>query len=387
MYSRRYLKFILCSSIALIALLAIRPIFVSLISAQSEPAPNLIRLAYFYKPPPSQEEQELVIDTSDTVILTRRDEWFRDEIVRKSDSDPILQYLLFERIHDPCGIAARGPGASCDCDERVNANNVGWNSDDVCMLINDHADWFLRNQDDDVFYLDDYVFMDIGKPGWQSFYLDRIRTSQLEFGWNGIFLDNVRGTINRFETLDQVVPAYPTDESYVVATEGFLKFLYETYFQPNDVPLYANLRSMPEENNEVWTAYLHYLDGAMDEFWAIDWGYEYLSPEEWELSMQRAIITQEMQNEFIAVTHGEPDDLERQRFALASFLLITDGTASFRYSNVRDYASPVIYDNFEYGLGAPISLRYREGENWRRDFENGYVTANPTTNEAEIIVR
>ncbi len=342
----------------------------------------VVRLSYFYKPPASEEEQQSVISHFDTIILTRKDEWFRDEIYDSTGRNA-LQYLRFETIHDPCGLATQD---HCDCDKEPFSNNVGWESDDVCRIRDEHPDWFLKNTDGNVIYLEDFVFMDIGNPEWQQFYLSRVLQSQEREGWHGVFLDNVRGSLDHIRLLDQTLAKYPTDESYVNATANFLQFLDEAYFQPHDIPLYANLRSMPTNDaHQTWLRYLTYLDGAMDEYWAIDWGPGYLAPADWEYSLETATLTQQEGDEFIAVSHGEANETDRQRFAFASFLLITDGTSSFRYAD-GNYREVLLYNNYLLDLGQPLGSRYQVGEMWHREFERGYVVVNPTLNLAKIVV-
>lgn len=345
---------------------------------------NLIQLSYFYKPPDTPDEQAMVIAQFDVIILTRRDEKFRDQILTYTDKE-VLQYLRFERIHDPCKLA-QNVDQQCGCDEDPFANNVGWEPFDICHLRDDHPDWFLRDENGDLVYIDDTVFMDIGNRDWQEFYLLRVRQSQEKEGWHGVFLDNVRGGIEHFERIDVTIPKYPDDASYIEANMDFLEFLYTSYFAPNDIPVYANLRSMSLDDNETWLQYLQYLDGAMDEFWAMDWGPGYYSVDEWELGLERALLTQAASDHFIAVTHGTADESQRQTFAFASYLLITQGNASFRYAD-DGYNEVLVYDNYFYELGQPLGNAYEDDGIWKREFDHATVIVNPETHEAEIVVK
>ena len=89
-----------------------------------------IKLSYFYKPPWDSEGQQQVIEHFDTLILTRNDEWFRDQLLEDADVNS-LQYLRFEQIHDPCRLGAT---KSCECDESPFSNNVAWKRDECWKL-------------------------------------------------------------------------------------------------------------------------------------------------------------------------------------------------------------------------------------------------------------
>ncbi len=88
----------------------------------------------------------------------------------------------------------------------------------------------------------------------------------------------------------------------------------------------------------------------------------------------------------VLVSQGGKSDLQLQRFALGSYLLITNGNASFRYANADSYLQAWVYADYDLKLGNPLGPRYLDGNAWRRDFENGYVRVNPLTGKAVIAV-
>ena len=91
-----------------------------------------------------------------------------------------------------------------------------------------------------------------------------------------------------------------------------------------------------------------------------------------------------MGKDIILVTQGNINDLQRMQFGLASFLLVNNGQAYFRYSNDAAYRNLWWYSQYETDLGQPLGPRYPDGESWRRDFERGYVSVNPAKHTAEI---
>ncbi len=88
----------------------------------------------------------------------------------------------------------------------------------------------------------------------------------------------------------------------------------------------------------------------------------------------------------ILVAQGPQGDMALQKFAYASYLLLADGNAVFRYTHSDNYRDLWWYENYELDLGSPLGVRYQEDGGWRRDFAKGYVTVNPESHEAEIVV-
>jgi hypothetical protein len=337
----------------------------------------LIRLAWFTNVP-RKDDILNVLQWFDLFIFHRNEEERRDLMISMGARGPILQYLLFEAIHDPGS-----------CTDKPNANQVAYLPGDFCTISGQHPDWFLLDKqgqriliedDDDTFYL-----MDPGNPNWRSFFLDRIIQIQEDPNWNGIFLDNVPVTLAFQEQSGYLPAAYPDDASYQTAVQGFLKYLDESYFRPKNKLLFANLVS--RRDDAAWVTQLNYLDGVMHEGWAIDWPDGYRSPEAWEKQMALAEQTQDMGKTIILVSQGNRDDTTLQRFAFASYLLINHGSAFFRYANSDKYRNVWLYDDYALNLGTPLGPRYPDGETWRRDFTNGTVSVNPETHEVEINIK
>lgn len=224
--------------------------------------------------------------------------------------------------------------------------------------------------------------MDPGNAEWRAFWLQRAQRAQEELGWDGVFLDNVDASLEKHE--DHGLKDYPTNASFQEAIAAFLETIYNSYFLPNRRPLYANIITL--DDVEVWFRYLNFLDGAMVEAWAVDWRDGYRWPDRWEEHMQMAEQTQEMGKEAILISQGYRDDTDRQRFAFASYLLVTEGRASFRYSRANHHQEIRFYPNYGFDLGLPLGLRYQDGDLWVRDFERGQVRANPETHQSTIHV-
>jgi hypothetical protein len=337
---------------------------------------RLVRLVWFYRPLEDINDRNYLAENFDYFILTGgADEPMRDWLIQTGVNRPIIEYLSFGAIMDPKG-----------CDEQPWGNNVAYKVGDFCDISEKHPDWFLldltgkRLHDNAGFY-----HMDPGNPEWQAFWLQRAIEMQEQKGWNGVFLDNLDAGIGRFLKEHKTMPAkYIDNTSFSNAVEDWLAYMRNNYFLPKNRPMLANITYVDDE--QVWFRYLQYLDGAMDEQWAVGWGNDYLDPAEWEKHLTLAEKTQEMGKDIYLVSHGEEADLDRQKFAFASYLLISSGRAYFRYTRYDMYEVVWKYPSYTVDLGQPKGPRYQENNQWRRDFTKGSVTVDPATHKAEIIL-
>ena len=86
----------------------------------------------------------------------------------------------------------------------------------------------------------------------------------------------------------------------------------------------------------------------------------------------------------ILVAQGGENDVSRQEFAFASYLLVADGHTVFRYAHHSMYREIWWYENYQFNLGAPLGPAIKDGSTWKRTFENGIVTVYPTNQTANI---
>jgi hypothetical protein len=336
--------------------------------------PNpLIRLAWFYKPP-EDRQLDLVAQNFNFFILTYKDENERDQLKAQGVTAPFSQYLLFLVINDPG-----------DCQETPIGNQVAYKAGDFCMISRDHPDWFLLDQNGNrIQGSGDNYYMDPGNEGFRQFWLERAREMQETYGWDGLFLDNVEASQAKIVD-DGTRPAqYPDDKSYTEAVYGFLSYIRQNYFKPQGKPMYGNIVSV--DDDAVRKRYIQQLDGVMIESFATDWSDGYRKHDDWEQQMNLAQSVLSQGKTLILVSQGDENDLNRQKFAFASYLLVADGNAIFRYANSDSYREVWLYDDYKLDLGKPVGKRYKSTGEWRRDFSNGYVVVNPQKHTAEIVM-
>ena len=344
--------------------------------APSPAAPVDIRIAWFYKPISDEELFQLASHYT-FFILTRNDETERDELLALGIPKPVLQYFRFDVIEDPGS-----------CEDQPFRNQVAYQPGDFCRISEEHPDWFLlnrygrrisENESNKVYYR-----MDPGNEGWREFYLQRVMENMADANWGGVFLDNVEVSLARLESRGQFPIRYSDDQSYRAAIQGFLHYMRDGYFKVNNRLIFANLIGARNESEHL--QYIDVLDGTMHEGWSVSKANGYYSRKKWETQLTIAEQMQEAGKSIILVSQGDKDDVQKEKFTFASYLLINQGKAIFRYANSDHYNEIWWYDNYVLNLGQPLGPRYKSGNRWYRDYENGRVMVDPGKHEAEFLL-
>lgn len=337
--------------------------------------PNeIVNLAFFYKPP-SNSDAVTLANNFNTVILTGGDENFRDQLGTNGFGSPIPQYIRSEGIQNP------GNCTSSPANNQI-ANKAG----DFCSISQNHPDWFLLDTNGNRMKTSPtstYYRMDPGNAGWREFFVTRLLETQQQKGWAGLFLDNLEAGLSEIQR-DGITPAkYPDNVCYQAAVRGFLQYLYQNYSQPYNRPVIANIIARPDD--AIWYDYIQNVSGAIQERWSVGWSSnEYVSENKWKSDMALAENTQSQGKFIVLIAQGDKADSNRQNFAFASYLLISNGKAAFRYGDEDIYGEVWLYSNYNVDLGSPLGARYQTGTSWRRDFTNGYVVVDPVNHTATI---
>lgn len=332
-----------------------------------------VNLAYFFKPPSNSDA--VTIAGFGSVVLTAGDEQFRDQLVANGFSSTIPQYVRSEAIMDPG-----------DCTSTPYKNQIAFKAGDFCDISRNHPDWFLLDTNGNRIRVggSNYYRMDPGSAGWRQFFVTRLVEMQQQRGWSGLFLDNLEAGLNQIQLDGATSPRYPDHASYRAAIRGFLQYLQQNYSQVYNRPIMANIIARSITDETTWMEYVQYMNGGLTERWAVDWREtNYLSESNWLADLALAERTQSQGKYIVLVSRGYATDTNRQKFAFASYLLISNGKASFRYAT-RDYRQVLLYDNYRVQLGTPRGARYQVGTTWRRDFTNGYVIVDPINHTATI---
>ena len=348
-----------------------------------------LELSWFYKPPVDGTSTQTMATQFQHFILTRNDEDLRDHLRAAGVSTPILQYVRFDAIEDPCD-------GQCPCKAMPWRNQVAWEPGDFCEILSNHPDWFLRSKAGDLIAVKTghqrHLWMDPGNPGWRAFWLNRVKMTQKELGWQGVFLDNVQASLGQFTKENIALSNYPNEANFQTAVKGFLDYIRNIYFIPEKRTLEGNIIFLPwGQEKVIWKYFLASMDGAMLEDFAVGWhSGSFKTSQDWLNQIQSIEESQRMGKHVTLVAQGDQEDLGRQTFALASYLLSNEGLASFRYTDSHGHYNQFWdYDGYQTARHLGRSLKPREKLEtgiWRRDFENGYVTVDPDNHQGQIIL-
>jgi hypothetical protein len=333
-----------------------------------------VNIAHFYKPPEGMDATTAV-NSFGPIVLTNGDQTYLQKLKDSGFAFSVPEYFRFDAIQDPGGCAATPSN-----------NQVAYEVGDFCSIGENHPDWFLLDTNGNripVTSGGEYYRMDPDNAGWRDFFLSRVVASQEQHGWTALFLDNVEGGLGSFQAAR---PAkYADDAAYQAVVAGFLHYLDLNYSQKYGRPIMANL--VASANDSVWFTYLPYLEGAMKERFAVAWDEtSYLSESKWLRDLEQVERALAEGKYLILVSPGNQSDSDRQNFAFASYLLINNGNAAFRYSTDDAYREVWLYNNYQVNLGTAVGPRYWDGSIWRRDFQYGYVMVDPVNHTARIEV-
>jgi len=328
---------------------------------------DFVHLAWFSKPP-EEVFVPILAEQFDFFILTHKDETERDKLREFGVGKPFLEYLLLLEIQDPG-----------DCDLEPYGNQVAYQTGDFCRIFREHPDWFLRDISGNLIYISEKsVAMDPGSSGYREFWVKRAIEMQSQYGWDGLFIDNIEGSLKKILGNASLPAKYRNDKEYRYAIEEFLSYIRGHISSQ----LIGNIVST--DKPAVWHQYSNHLDGFMIEKFAVDWSDGNLAVDEWLGQINLIEDALHSGKTVILVAQGRQADVKRQQFAFVSYLLVNNGNAAFRYASSDDYRSVWLYPNYDMDLGLPLGPRYRINKEWRRDFENGYIMIDPVRHTSEI---
>ena len=357
-------------------------------------------LAWFHKPPQDGTTAEQLAAQSSYIHFTgAADIPFRDELRSAGYKGRILTYTGMNSIEGP-GPYADG-SQPCDANYTPHDNQLAFFKGDFCAYINGHESWFLHNGAGQRL-VDDYFgsgrityMMNPADPGWRAFAMQRLTYIKDVWFYDGVWLDNVDLDLTRMtselKNSDGKVREYSTDAAWKQASAGWLADARKTL--GDNYPIWGNLVG-GGLRADAWDAYAPYLDGAMDESFAVKWLDGWRSTEQWQAQIQRAGRWLAAGKGLVMVGQGAQDDTDRMRFSLASYLLVAQGDgaqSTFRYTRYDTYYEQMwLYPEYDTArqLGAPTGTCSEVSPGlWRRDFQRGYVQVDLSTHQGSLVLR
>ena len=301
---------------------------------------STVQLGYHYKPTQDGTSAATLARQAAFIVLTKNDESFRDELRAAGYQGKILQYILANEVDGPA------PGADCDNAFEPWQNQALNRPGEFCSVADPTEDWFLHNGDGERLYAryqDRYYYrINPASPGWRAFYLARLKShlygdeANAPLGYDGFFFDNVelgsRTSQDELRNSDGRIREFEDEAEFRAAWRGWLEYMRDG-LGPG-VPLWGNMVAGRHKSDE-WNEYLPFLDGGMNESFAT--GYRGLTREQQTNDLEQAEYVLGQGKGFYAIGQGDQDDLQKQQFALASFLLITqpDQPFYFRYTRAQ----------------------------------------------------
>lgn len=332
---------------------------------------------------PSVAHQLEVGTHFDATIMHHLDEYIVEDWRDAGMSGPFLMYIRSEAIDDRMNLV-NVPNPLL-CGYQPFRNNAAYVSGDICDIRDNHPDWFLRDINGNVIRTGDgFILMDMSNPGWRAFFVERLGglldANQI---WDGVHLDNVSASLKNVGNV--TLRDYPNVDAYTAAIENWIAFLYTTFFQPRGEIVSANITHL--SNHAVWYRYMRWLDIGQNEGSFVGWNDDYISVSQWNAQLVLAETTLAQGKAVIFTSQGEGVGT-RHQFAYASFLLIANGQAWFRYADASHYALYIEYPIYELQLGSPLGPRrlLPDGVTWERIFQRGTVRVNPVTHIGTITV-
>jgi Hypothetical glycosyl hydrolase family 15 len=342
---------------------------------EADEGPPTARLAWFYSAPVDGTDAGGVAEIADEVVLTGgSDVSFREKLRAEGYSGRVLQYVDLPY--------ARGSTDPNDATFTPWDNQVAWETGDFASLIHPRETWFLhgptgqrcseRVDPNGVKYL-----MNPISPGWRSFVVERLRWALTNWGYDGIFLDNLwRAPVAKLTGVCGGTPReVASDAAWRRASAELVRALRRLGY-----PVWAN--------TDGPGVYGRHLDGWMFEAFAGSWNGGYQSEQDTLEVLTLAERDTREGKDVILVAQGGRDDVARVRYSLGAYLLVAGPTVSFRYSSVdgRAYESLWSYPEYELSLGNPDGPRqFVSGSLWRRRFEDGYVEVDFATRATRIV--
>lgn len=342
---------------------------------------------YFYNTPRAPLTVDIVARRADWITLSGRGTSYPQALLAAGYRGLILRYYTAAEIEGPPTTNSSGP---CDVSYDPLGNNVADVPGMFCREIHPHEDWFIHNGRGERLYLEWFpgrrtYAINVCHPDVRRYMLTRL--SERRGGVHGLFLDNVEISsykLNRqYRNSDGVTREYRDEAQFQACWSGFLAALAP--LRANGGQLWGNLVCDPSQVN-AWDAYLPHLDGVLSE--AMFTGYQPLTPQRYATMLAKVERALSLGKGVVSAPRGAYNDPERHAFALASYLLTTDGERAFlRYGPDGHYRDWPDFPTYHLDLGRALGGRYAEGSGWRRDFERGSVFADPVTVQGTIAVQ
>ena len=244
--------------------------------------------------------------------------------------------------------------------------------------IANHPDWFLRDQNGNVILgpgsTSNYV-MDVGNPGYQQACAANAAALAKQYGFDGVFLDQIDIHLGWELPGGVQVPEYPTQASWTSAMNSAVSYLGSA-LRAQGLLSFGNVSWTGSA--ATWEQLVSHIDGVEEESWT-DGGLG-LAQQVPFWSRKFSTLAWAAANGKYEILHSYNGSEAGNTFGLAAMLLAANGRASYATSNTNYTFSENWFPEYDSArlLGAPAGP-YRVLSNgvYERPFSNGIVLVNP----------
>ena len=289
-------------------------------------------------------------------------------------ANPRLKVWVYKDLSGVRSDDCTGPSGSCGAcaqgvsDEIYLSSGMGY-----CWVKRHHPDWLLdaagTGRPLEFRSYPQTWETDYGNGSYQRQWIQNVLSDVRHHGWDGVAVDNALTTADAYG----VAARYPTDAAVQAATYSALNKIGPA-LRAVGVPAVFNV-GYAAAFPGLWQRWLGPVDGLEQEF--------YLSFSTRPNAVGATWRTYEDEVSSCTAQHkscwfhaGEDSDAvtsQTQQYALASFLLATDGR---QYLSVGDVTSRP--QGPRLALGGRLSEMYQVGASWRRYFKQGVAVVNPS---------
>jgi Hypothetical glycosyl hydrolase family 15 len=290
-------------------------------------------------------------------------------------ANPKVRVWVYKDLSGVRSDDCTGPGGSCGtCAPGVTDATYLSSGTGYCWVKRHHPDWLLdaagTGRPLEFQGYPQTWETDYGNGSYQRQWIQNVLADVRGHHWDGVAVDNALTTAGAYG----VTAKYPIDAAVQAATYSALKEIGPALHAAG-VPAVFNV-GYATAFPGLWQRWLGPVDGLEQEYYlsfstrpnavGATW-----STYEDEVS---SCTAQHKSCWFHAGEHSDAVTAQTRQYALASYLLATDGR---QYLSVGDAASNISEPRLT--LGDRLSEMYKAGSSWRRYFKQGIAVVNPST--------
>jgi hypothetical protein len=307
-----------------------------------------------------------------TVVVLNSWDYRLIPVLKKAN--PKVQVWVYKNLSGVRSDDCAAPGGECgNCPPGTTDNAYLSSGVGYCWVKRYHPNWLLRAAATGQFleyknYPQTWE-TDYGNSSYQQQWVKNVLADVQARGWDGVEVDNALTTAAAYG----VAARYPTDAAVQAATYSALQRIGPA-LRAAGVPAVFNVGYAPAFSR-LWQRWLGPVDGLEQEYFLSFSAQPNAEGAAWssyedELS---ACVAEHKSCWFHSGDYSDAVTPQTQQYALASYLLITDGRQYLSIGGTQPEPSrPALT------LGGRLSQMFQAGGTWLRYFTQGVAVVNPT---------